>query len=203
MANLSPLSWLGSSVGWSIIPICQGYQFNPWSGHLQREIQKTWNYLPEGGPGSTGFPLLGECYRNPSVSVYQLALFWEAASSFSEFFLKTLSTHSPISWWGIYEHTTAHLAECSAVFNQKWHNPYSLTSLLSWSHPSNFFFCFPDWKKSSKGNVLQMWKRWNKEWQKDQKASKSVSSKTVLSSGKKPSIGVLHQMGSTWKVTEV
>ena len=29
-----------------------------------------------------------------------------------------------------------------------------------------FLFCFPAWKMSSKGNVLPLWKRWNKKWQK-------------------------------------
>ena len=32
---------------------------------------------------------LGECSRNPSISVYQLTLLWEAAFSFSEIVLKT------------------------------------------------------------------------------------------------------------------
>ena len=34
-------------------------------------------------------PLLGECPKNPSALVYQLALLWEVAFCFSEFFLKT------------------------------------------------------------------------------------------------------------------
>ena len=36
-----------------------------------------------------------------------------------------------------------------------------------------------------------------------QKKTKGMSSKTVLSSGKNVSIGILHQMQSTSKVTEV
>ena len=38
-------------------------------------------------------PPPGECCRNPSVSVYQTALLWEAALGFSDlfFFLKTFS----------------------------------------------------------------------------------------------------------------
>ena len=36
--------------------------------------------------------------------------------------------------------------------------PYSSLYLT----PSNFFFCFSRWKKSSKGNDLLMWKRWKK-----------------------------------------
>ena len=33
-----------------------------------------WNYLLEGGPLYYRLPLLGECSRNPSVSVYQLVV---------------------------------------------------------------------------------------------------------------------------------
>ena len=92
--------------------------------------------------------------------MYQLALLWEAVFGFSEFFLKILSQHLPISQWLIYEHTCPHHAECSAVFDQKMtpmpHTPYApdLT-------PSDSFF-FPQMKKSSKGNILPMWKRQNK-----------------------------------------
>ena len=45
-------------------------------------------------------------------------------------------------------------------------------------------FCLPGWKKSSKENILWMLKRLNKKQQKHLKASKSTSSKTVLSSEK-------------------
>ena len=38
--------------------------------------------------------------------------------------------------------------------------------------------------------------RWGRE------KKKSTSSKTVLSSGEKVSVGVVHEMDSTWKVTE-
>ena len=48
---------------------------------------KTWNYLLEDGPLviQASIPL-GECSRNPSVSVYQLALLSEAVFGFSVFF---------------------------------------------------------------------------------------------------------------------
>ena len=38
------------------------------------------------GPLQYRLPLLGECSRNPSVSVHQLALLWEAAFAVSDFF---------------------------------------------------------------------------------------------------------------------
>ena len=51
--------------------------------------KKPRNYLLEGRPLEVqAFPLC-ECLRNPSLSVYQLVLLWDAALSFSEFFLET------------------------------------------------------------------------------------------------------------------
>ena len=35
-----------------------------------------------------------------------------------------------------------------------------------YSPQATLLFCFPGWKKASKGNILPMWKRWNKKWQK-------------------------------------
>ena len=118
------------------------------------------------GPFWYRLPPLGECSRNPSVSVYQLALLREAAFGFSEFLLKTLSVHLPISWCVIQKHTWPHCNECSAVFDQKRHGPHSPPSLFTLSCPERLFFvCFPRWKKSSKGNVLPMMKRWNRNKQ--------------------------------------
>ena len=47
---------------------------------------KNCNYLLEGGPLQYRLPPLGECARNPSAPVRQLALLGEAAFGFSEFF---------------------------------------------------------------------------------------------------------------------
>ena len=102
------------------------------------------NYLREGRPLIIQASPLGQCSRNPSVPVYQLVL-WEAAFSFSGFFLKTLSTQ--LSWF------TAHLPthECSAVFDQKWHDPrphppYSpwvtFFGFLSEKSPQREMFCW-------------------------------------------------------------
>ena len=91
--------------------------------------------------------LLGECSRNPSVSVYyQLALLWEAAFSLSELVLKTVSVHFPISWWVICEHTCPHHAECSVVFDPKWQDPCGPPSLFTWSGPEWHFFVSLDEK---------------------------------------------------------
>ena len=96
---------------------------------------------------------MGQCSRNPSVSVYQLALLWKAAFGFSEFFLKTLSTCLPMSWWVIYKHTCPHRAEYSAVFGQKRHDPCAPPYLPNLS-PSNFFFWFLRMKKVLKGKCF-------------------------------------------------
>ena len=98
--------------------------------------------LSSGGqaPCSTyRLPLLGECSRNPSVSVCQLALLWEAVFSFSELFWKTLHAFA-ISWWVIYEHICPHCAECSAVFVQKWHDTRAPPSLFTPFYPEWLFF---------------------------------------------------------------
>ena len=156
--------------------------------YIQGENKQTNKKLesPSGGqaPYSTGFPLLCECSRNPSVLVCQLVLLWEAVFGFSDFFFKkTLSTGLPILWRVIYKHMSPHRAECSAVFDQKQHDACAPPSLFTWP---TFCFLFPRFeKKSSKRKILPMWKRWNKEenWQKQWKTSKLMSSKMVLSSG--------------------
>ena len=83
------------------------------------------------GPLWYRLPLLGECSRNTSVSVYLLALLWEAAFGSSEFFKKTLSKYLPISWWVIYELICLHHTECSAVFDEKQHDRSALPSLFT------------------------------------------------------------------------
>ena len=114
-------------------------------------------------PCSTGLiTLLCECSRNPSVSVYQLALLWEAAFGFSEFILKTRSTHLPISRWVIYKCTCPHCTECSAVLDQKQHDPRVPPNLFTWSHPA-WHFLLPRMKKALlKGKHFAMWKRQKK-----------------------------------------
>ena len=74
------------------------------------------------------------------------------------------------------------------------HSPYSPD--LAPRHS----FCFPGWKQSSKGNVLQMFvrRRWNKIRQKHYKASKLTNSKAVWSCGKNVLISVLCQI-VLWK----
>ena len=67
-----------------------------------------WNSLLMGGT-PTGFPQLGECPRNPSASIYQLALLWELHSAsvnifwrlntFASFMMGDLGVHlSTLRW---------------------------------------------------------------------------------------------------------
>ena len=134
--------------------------------------------------------------------MYQLAFLWEAAFSFSDFFffLKTLSVHLLIAWWVIYKHTCPHLTECSAVFDQKWHDPCAPPSLCTWFHPKLLFFClFAQRKNVLKGKHFVIWKRWNKKVR-STKRQKIDDFKNCFEQWKKVSIGVLHQMKSTLKV---
>ena len=157
---------------------------------MKEDLPQKKNYLLEGRP-----------LRNPSVSVYQLVVVWEAALGFSEFFFKTLQNVCPFHD-GWLTSAPAYTALYSVVFDPKWNDPHASPSLVIQYHPEWLFFCYPRWKKSSKGNILLMWKRRNKKWQKHWKASKSMSSKTVLSCGKNVSMGELHQRERSLKVTE-
>ena len=118
-------------------------------------------------------PILGECSRNPSVSVHQLALLWEAAFSFSEFFFEnSFNLFAHYIMGGLWAYLPTPCWECSAVFDQTRmapmpHPPYSC------SHPQRLCFVSPRWKKSSKGNILAMWRSWNKKWLKPLKGIKT------------------------------
>ena len=158
--------------------------------------------LSSGGqaPCRTGLPI-GEHSRNPSVTVHQLGLLWEAAFSFSEF-LWWLSTLLSISQWMIYERTCPHCAECSAVFDQKLHDPHAPLFLFALSHPEQLFFVSPQWKKVLKGkhsaDVEEV-----KQKTVEALGIKIKEFKNCFEQWEKILIGVLHQMESTWKVTEV
>ena len=102
------------------------------------------------GPLYYRLPLLGECSRNPSVSVYQLVLLWEAELGFSEFFWRLIQHVCPFydGWaMNVPAHTTLRFG--SFWPKMAWpllpHPPYS-PSLA----PSNFFL-FPHMKQVLKG----------------------------------------------------
>ena len=86
-----------------------------------------------------------------------------SSSPTSWFVFKTLSTRLSISWWMIYECPCPHHTECSAVFDQKMAWPPCPSLPIRPISPWAAFLLFPLVKNSSKGNVLPMWKRWNKK----------------------------------------
>ena len=126
--------------------ICCVAIMNSETSNTMREDPPKWNYFLEGKPLVIQASPLGECPRNPSVSVYQLVVLWEVAFGPSEFFFKA-SMHLPVSWWVICEHTCPHHTESSAVFDQKWHDPSIPPSLFTLCLPKWLFF-FPLVKKS-------------------------------------------------------
>ena len=132
----------------------------------------------------------GECSRYPSVSVYHLVVLWEAAFSFSELFLKTQCVCPFHDGW--FMSTPAHWA-----FSR-----FLPPSQFTQSHLDQRFLV-SRWKNVSKGNILLMWKRWNKYRAEAPKGIKIDKFKNCLKQWKKVLIGVLHQMESTLKVTEV
>ena len=104
-----------------------------------------------------------------------------------------------------------HHAECSEVFDEKLREPHASLSLFTQSCPKWPFLLFSQmkkvlkgkWEKSSKGNVLLMWKRWNKKRHNTKRHQNQWVQKLFWQWEKKFSIGVLNQMESALKVTEV
>ena len=146
---------------------------------------------------------LGECSRNPSVSVYQLVLLWEVVFNYSEFFFEN-STNLHISWWVIYECTCSHLntLKCSVVFGQKWHDPHAPPSLFTKSHPKRVFLS-PWLKKVLKGKHFADVEEVKQKMAEALKGINNDEFKNYLRSGKNTLIAVVHQMESTLKVTEI
>ena len=111
--------------------------------------KQKWNYLLEDKPVVWyRLPQLGECSRNPCVSVYQLALLWEAAFSFSDFFFEdSLKEFVHLMMCDLW----SHLPTPCWVFSSFWpknartlvpHPPYSPNLT-----PIDYFCCgFPEWK---------------------------------------------------------
>ena len=55
----------------------------------------------------------------------------------------------------IYEHTCPHHAECSAVFDQKQHNPHAPPSLFTQSRPDQLFFVSLDEESPQRETICQ------------------------------------------------
>ena len=101
----------------------------------------------EWSPCSAGFPHgVGECSRDPSLSVYQMGLLGEAVFSFCEFFLKSLSTRLPISWWVIYKLPRPHHAVLSRFWPKTAWPPCPTLPIHPFSPWATFLFVSPDEK---------------------------------------------------------
>ena len=132
-------------------------------------------------------PALGECSGNQSVSVCQLALVWEAAFGFCDFFLKTLSICLP--------------------FHDGWFIRTPAHTTLSGSYLSNvtqvtFFFCFPN-GKSPQRELICWYGRCETKNGRSAKRHQNQQFKNCSEQWKNILIDVLHQMKSILKVTEV
>ena len=110
--------------------------------------------------------------------------------------------HLPISWWVIYEHTCLHHTECSAVFDQKWHDPHALPSLFTWAHPEQLFFVSQD-EKVLKGKRFANVEEVKQKMAEALKGIKTDKLKNFFEQWKNVLIGVLHQLESALKVTDV
>ena len=89
----------------------------------------------------------------------------------------------PVSWWVIYKCTCSHLAECSAVFDQKWHDRHAPPSLFTWSCPKQLFFLFPWVIKVLKGKHFASMKEVKQKVAEALKGIKIDEFKTILIPG--------------------
>ena len=146
--------------------------------------------LPSGGwdPCSTGFPHQESVLRTP---LYQCTswhfvrgcvwLQWSFSEDSSNVFAHFMMGDS----WAC-QLTLCVPAHTCWVFNtsdQKQHDAWVPLSLLTWSHPEQLVF-FPRWKTSSMGNVLLMWKKWNKKMAEALKGIKIDEFKDIWEVGK-------------------
>ena len=166
---------------------------------------KNWNYLLEDGSLVVQASPLGECSRNPSVSVYQLALLWEAVFGFSEVFGRLFQCVCPFHD-GRFTSAPVHaMASVQQFLTQNSmtpipHSPYSCHIALS-----DLFLVFLDEKIPQREMFHQCERGETNKQTKNGRITKSHRNLWVqkLSSGENVSIGVLNQMESTSKVTEI
>ena len=112
---------------------------------------------------------------------------------------------------GWFTSTPAHTALSVQQFLTKtfvWPSMTSVPppSLFTWSSPEQLFFWFPWWQNVLKGErfaSVEKMKQTNKKMAEALKGIKIKEFKHCFGQWKKVSIGVLHQMESTLKVTEV
>ena len=117
-------------------------------------------------------------------------------------FLKTISRHLPISWWVIYKCTCPHHTECSAVFEQRWHDPVPHLPDSPTLTPRDYFL-FLWMKKFCKSKYFIDKEEVKHKMAEVLKGIKIDKFKNCFEQWKNISIGVLHQIESTLNMTEV
>ena len=134
----------GSEIGWLIYTYMYIYTYIRTYIHMRGDPRKNRIIFWTVGPLQYRLPPLGECSRNPSASVHQLAVLWEAAFGLSEFFEDSFNmfAHSMMGDLG------AQLLTYHWVFGSFWAKPtWPLCPTLPISRdltPSHFslFPCF-------------------------------------------------------------
>ena len=171
---------------------------------MRRASLPKWNYLLEGRPLQYRLPLLGECSQNPSVSVHQLALLWETAFGFSEFILKTFSAFAHFMVGDLRVHLATATLKDQQFLTKKQHDPFALPSLLTRSCPKQLFlFVSPDEKSPQRETFYWCGIGETKNSGSTKRYQNKRVQRPFWALGKNTSIGVLHQMENTLKVTEV
>ena len=114
------------------------------------------NYILEGGTLVVQASRLGECSRNPSVSVYQLVLFWDTVFSFSEYFFEdSFKAFAQFMMGDLGAHLpTPHWVFSSFLPKKSW-LPLPLFTL---SHLEWLFFVFLDEKRPQREMFCQCWR---------------------------------------------
>ena len=130
---------------------------------MQGWIQKTQYYILAGGCLVVQASPAMLMFKEPICISVPAGIVVRGCAWLQWIFLKTISMHLPISGWVICECTWPHSAECSAVFDQKMAQPPCPTLPIHLISPRVTFFQFPQMKKSSKGSILPIWRRWNKK----------------------------------------
>ena len=168
---LSELGILLAFATWNIYTHRHTYIHTYVHTHVSRIHEgspQTRSYLLKGGPLLVCFPPLGECSRNPSESVRQLALLWEAVSA-SANFCWSLFQHICLFHDGWFMSAPAHTVLNIQQFLTKKglipvpHPPYSPDLAPAWN---NFFCCFPDEKSPQREKFCWCGRGETKKWQK-------------------------------------
>ena len=161
-----------------------------------------------GGPTKMGpllyrLPALGECSRNQSVSVHQLVVLWATVFGFSEFFLGLFQHVCPFHY-GWFTSSPALIVLSVQQFLTKNDLTPCPTLPIHQISPWVTFFCCPVQKKSPQRETLCWCGRGGIKNDISTKRHQNWWVQKLFEQWKKSiSIGVLHQMERTLKVTEL